>query len=145
LVAIVLLVGLLFGFGRPAHQAMPAATTPAQPVSLAAYGLAIAAGLFAFGGWHMVSYAAGETRNPERVIPRALVAGTLAVTATYMLLNAAYLYVLPLSDVARSTRVAAEATQRALGAQAGGAVAILVVVSAMGALNGIILAGPRVY
>jgi len=93
----------------------------------------------------MVSYAAGETRNPERVIPRALLAGTLTVTAAYMLLNAAYLYVLPLSDVARSTHVAAEASERALGTQAGGAVAVLVVVSALGALNGIILAGPRVY
>src|SRR5262245_42623165 len=117
LVAIVLLVGLLFGFGGPAHQAMPTATTSLQPVSMAAYGLAVAAGLFAFGGWHMVSYAAGETRDPERVIPRALVAGTLAVTATYMILNAAYLYVLPLSEVARSARVAAEAAQRVLGAQ----------------------------
>jgi len=145
LAAIVVLVVLLFGFGGPAHRARPEASAPAQPISPADYGLAVAAGLFAFGGWHMVSYAAGETRNPERVIPRALLAGTLTVTAAYMLLNAAYLYVLPLSDVARSTHVAAEASERALGTQAGGAVAVLVVVSALGALNGIILAGPRVY
>ena len=143
--AIVVMVFLLFGFGGQAHRALPALTPASQPVSLEAYGLAIAAGLFAFGGWHMVTYAAGETRDPQRTIPRALLIGTLVVTACYILLNAAYLYVLPLNEVAHSTRVAAEATERALGARAGDAIAVLVVVSALGALNGIILAGPRVY
>src|SRR5207244_3618418 len=81
----------------------------------------------------------------ELTIPRALMAGTLIVTACYVLLNAGYLYVLPLSDVANSTRVAAEATGRILGPRAGGVIALLVVFSALGALNGIILAGPRVY
>ena len=142
--AIVLLVVLLFWFGGAAHRALPAATA-ATHASLGAYGLAIAAGLFAFGGWHMVTYAAGETRDPERTIPRALLAGTLIVTACYVLLNAAYLYVLPLGNVASSARVAADATERALGPGAGGAIAALVVLSALGGVNGIILAGPRVY
>jgi APA family basic amino acid/polyamine antiporter len=93
----------------------------------------------------MVTYAAGETRDPQRTIPRALLAGTLIVTACYVLLNAGYLYVLPLDEVARSTRVAADATERASGAGAGGAIAGLVILSALGALNGIVLAGPRVY
>src|SRR6266446_2941217 len=48
--------------------------------------------LFAFGGWHMVTYTAGETRDPVRTIPRALLIGTLTVTTIYVLLNAAYLY-----------------------------------------------------
>jgi basic amino acid/polyamine antiporter, APA family len=142
--ALAVMVGLLYLFGGAAHRAMPVAAAP-QPIAASAYGLAIAAGLFAFGGWHMVTYAAGETRDPRRTIPRALLVGTLVVTAAYMLTNAAYLYVLPLGDVALSTRVAADATERALGAQAGGLIAILVVISAAGALNGIILAGPRVY
>ncbi len=143
--AVVVMVVLLFWFGGPAYRALPAETSPAAPISFAAYGLAIAAGLFAFGGWHMVTYAAGETRDPERTIPRALLLGTLVVTACYMLLNAAYLYVLPLSGVAHSTRVAAEAIEHVLGTRAGTAIALLVVVSALGGLNGIILAGPRVY
>jgi basic amino acid/polyamine antiporter, APA family len=135
---------LLFWFGAPAHHAVPAAA-PAHPASLRSYGLAVAAGLFAFGGWHMVTYAAGETLDPRRTIPRALVAGTLIVTACYLLLNAGYLYVLPLGEVARSMLVAADAVRRALGAGAGGAIAALVAFSALGALNGVILAGPRVY
>jgi APA family basic amino acid/polyamine antiporter len=93
----------------------------------------------------MVTYAAGETRNAELVIPRALVIGTAVVTAIYMLVNAAYIYVLPVSEVARSSRVAAEATEHVLGARGGGLIAGLVVLSAVGALSGIILAGPRVY
>jgi APA family basic amino acid/polyamine antiporter len=145
LAAIILMVVLLFWFGGAAHGALPAQSALATGTALRSYGLAIAAGLFAFGGWHMVTYAAGETREPERTIPRALMAGTLIVTACYVLLNAGYLYILPLSEVAHSTRVAAEATGRVLGARAGGAIAILVVFSALGALNGIILAGPRVY
>ena len=141
--AIVIMVVLLFWFGGDAHRSLPQAS--ATPVPLAAYGLAIAAGLFSFGGWHMVTYASGETRDPERTIPRALMFGTLIVTVCYILLNAGYLYVLPLASVAQSTRVAADATSRVLGAGAAGAIAILVIVSSLGSDNGIILAGPRVY
>jgi basic amino acid/polyamine antiporter, APA family len=142
--AIVVMVVLLFWFGGSAHRGLTETAAPPS-LPLASYGLAIAAGLFSFGGWHMVTYAAGETRDPERTIPRALVLGTLIVTGCYVLLNAAYLYVLPLASVAQSTRVAADATGRALGAGAGGALAVIVIVSGLGSDNGIILAGPRVY
>ena len=143
LVAILALVVLLFWFGGNAHRSLPVEAL--HPASLGAYGLAIGAGLFAFGGWHMVTYSAGETRDPERTIPRALLVGTLIVTVCYMLLNAAYHYVLSLAEVGNSAHVAADATQRVLGPHAGSAIAALVVMSALGALNGIILAGPRVY
>jgi APA family basic amino acid/polyamine antiporter len=143
--ALAAMVVLLFAFGGHAHHSLPPPSQATPAISLSAYGLAIAAGLFAYGGWHMVTYAAGETRDPQRTIPRALVIGTLTVTAAFMAANAAYLYVLPLTDVARSNHVAADATEHALGAQAGGIIAALVVISAIGALNGIILAGPRVY
>jgi APA family basic amino acid/polyamine antiporter len=143
--ALAAMVVLLFVFGGPAHRALPASTTVLPPIPIRSYALAMAAGLFAFGGWHMVTYAAGETRDPGRTIPRALLAGTLVVTAVYMLANAAYLYVLPLAAVASSNRVAADATQLVLSGRAGGVIAALVVISAAGALNGIILAGPRVY
>jgi APA family basic amino acid/polyamine antiporter len=92
-----------------------------------------------------VTYAAGETCDPARTIPRALVIGMTVVTAIYMLINTAYIYALPVSEVAHSSRVAADATEHVLGARAGGLVAALVVLSALGALSGIILAGPRVY
>jgi basic amino acid/polyamine antiporter, APA family len=143
--AVAALVIVLFAFGGAAHRALSPETGSSAASSARNFALAVAAGLFAFGGWHMVTYAAGETREPRRTIPRALLIGVLVVTACYVLLNAAYLFVLPLGQVAQSARVAAEATERTLGVAAGGALAALVVVSALGALNGIILAGPRVY
>ena len=106
---------------------------------------ALVAGLFAFGGWHMVSYAAEETRDPERTIPRALMIGTAVVVAIYLALNAAYRLVLPLDRVLSSTRIAYDATLATAGPGASSAIALLVIVSSLGAVSGIILAGPRVY
>jgi APA family basic amino acid/polyamine antiporter len=144
LAAIALLCLLLFTLGNSVHGSLPRAATP-SPIPLTSFGLAVAAGLFAFGGWHMVTYSAGETRDPERTIPRALVLGVFIVTACYTLMNAAYLYVMPLSAVAGSTRVAADAMERVLGPAGGKAITAVIIISALGALNGIALAGPRVY
>jgi APA family basic amino acid/polyamine antiporter len=107
--------------------------------------LAVGAGLFAFGGWHMVTYTAEETRDPERTIPRALILGTMIVTACYVGLNFVYLSVLPMDRAIASTRVAADTFEALVGPSGGSLVAALVMVSAFGALNGVILAGPRVY
>src|SRR5205807_4366989 len=68
---------------------------PTVPADSHAFIAAIVAGLFAFGGWHMVTYAAEETIEPEKTLPRALVLGVLIVTASYIALNAAYFHVLP--------------------------------------------------
>jgi APA family basic amino acid/polyamine antiporter len=107
--------------------------------------LGVSAGLFAFGGWHMVTYAGGEIREAKRTIPRALLIGMILVTACYFALNAAYLRVLPLETVLNSQHVAADAAQVLEGSRGATIVAILVIVSAFGGLSGTILAGPRVY
>jgi basic amino acid/polyamine antiporter, APA family len=106
---------------------------------------ALVAGLFAFGGWHMVTYAAEETRDPQRTIPRALMLGTAVLVVIYLSLNAAYLLVLPIDRVLGSTRIAFDATLAAAGRGAASAIAVLVIVSSLGGVSGIILAGPRVY
>jgi basic amino acid/polyamine antiporter, APA family len=107
--------------------------------------LAISAGLFAFGGWHQVTYAAGETVDPVRTIPRALLIGMAIVTAAYLALNAAYLHVLPLKTVLNSTHIAADAAAVLIGPKAAAMVAALVMLSAFGGLSGTVLQGPRVY
>src|SRR5688572_20718588 len=107
--------------------------------------LAVGAGLFAFGGWHMVTYTAEETKDPERTIPRSLVLGTLIVTVCYVGLNIVYLTVLPIDRVIASTRVAADTFEALVGPAGASFVSALVMFSAFGALNGVILAGPRVY
>jgi APA family basic amino acid/polyamine antiporter len=145
--AVVGIVALGFTFGGGAHGAVttapPAAAEPGPGAG--SFALAMVAGLFAFGGWHMVTYNAEETRDARRTLPRALIFGTLAVTVCYVALNAVYLYVLPMRTVASSSRVAADAADAVFGNGGGAVMSALVVFSALGALSGIILAGPRVY
>ncbi|MEX2270490.1 MAG: amino acid permease [Vicinamibacterales bacterium] len=116
-----------------------------EPATFNGFVLAMAAGLFAYGGWHMVTFTAGETRDAASTIPRALVAGVLVVTACYAGLNFVYLRVLPLGALRTSTRVAADAADALMGAGGAGLMAALVMISTFGAVNGIILSGPRVY
>ncbi len=87
---------------------------------------------------------AGEVENPQRNMPRALIAGSLLVAAIYVLANIAYFYVLSPSEVLMTSTVAAAAARRFLG-QAGGAfVAVGVLVSTFATLNGSILSGSRI-
>jgi APA family basic amino acid/polyamine antiporter len=144
LAAVALIIGLGFGLGSRVPRHFVGAES-AGPVSAGSFLTALVAGLFAFGGWHMVTYSSEETVRPEKTIPRALVTGTLIVTAAYLLMNAVYLYVLPLDEVAASTRVAADLADRLLSGGGGVAVSVIVMFSTFGALAGIILAGPRVY
>ena len=144
-IGLMIAVGLALAPGDSAAAAPVAAPiVEASAVSWTAIVQALIAGLFAFGGWHMVTYAAGETIDPSRTIPRALLWGTVIVTICYIALNAVYMYVLPLDVVISSTRVAADAADALVGGGAG-IMSGLVIFSTFGALNGIILAGPRVY
>ena len=107
--------------------------------------LAMVAGLFAYGGWHMVTYSAGETVMPARTIPFALVTGVVIVTACYMSMNLLYLILLPEDVVRSSTRIAADAADSVMGSGGAAVMAALVMLSSLGGLTGIVLAGPRVY
>ncbi len=117
----------------------------AGPQGIREFLLAISAGLFAFGGWHQVTYAAGETIDPAKTIPRALMVGMAIVTTCYLALNAAYLHVLPLQTVLNSQHIAADAAAVLVGPRAAAIVAGLVIISAFGGLSGTVLQGPRVY
>ena len=140
-----ILIMIAAGIWLTRGQAMPVAPIEAGAVSFNGFVLAMAAGLFAYGGWHMVTFTAGETRDAAKTIPRALLIGTLVVTACYAGLNLVYLRVLPLDALRASTRVAADAAGALVGGGAAGLMAALVMVSTFGAVNGIILTGPRVY
>ena len=145
LLAIVLIIGfgLTLGSRLPEHFVVEEAMGGAFTFSDFLTGLV--AGLFAFGGWHMVTYSSEETVNPRRTIPTALLLGTCIVTLCYIAMNAVYMYVLPLRTVASSTRVAADAADVLIGFGGGATMSAIVMFSTFGALSGIILAGPRVY
>src|SRR4029079_18426848 len=86
-----------------------------------------------------------ETTLPARTIPFALLVGVAIVSVSYILLNLAYLHVLPLATVRSSTRIAADAANAVLGRGGSQVMAAIVMVSSFGALTGIVLTGPRLY
>ena len=145
IIAIVFIIIAGFALGSRVPEHFAAGDLAGGDISLNAFFLALVAGLFAFGGWHMVTYTSEETINPQKTIPRALLLGTMIVTLCYIAMNAVYMYVLPLDRVASSPRIAAEAADALVGFGGGAFMSALVVFSTFGAINGIILCGPRVY
>ena len=144
-VAIAVIVTIGFTVGNPAAAPAHQVLEGTGPAPLREFLLAMVAGLFAYGGWHMVTYTAGETKMPARVIPAALFSGVAIVTACYVALNLVYLKVLPLEVVRTSTRIAADAADAVVGRGGSAVLAALVMMSSVGALTGIVLTGPRVY
>jgi APA family basic amino acid/polyamine antiporter len=141
-ILLIIVLGFAFGSRLPEHFVASSSTTHA---SISDFLTAMIAGLFAFGGWHMVTYSAEETVNPKSTIPRALLIGTMIVTACYIGMNTVYMYVLPLDAVSTSTRVAADAADVLLGSGGGALMSSIVMFSTFGAVSGIVLVGPRVY
>lgn len=103
--------------------------------------------LFSADSWHDITFAAGEVKNPGWTMPRALLIGTVSVTGLYLLANIAYLLVLPFTAVqhAPDDRVATAMLQAIFPGWGAILMAIAIMVSTFGCINGLVLAGPRVY
>lgn len=117
---------------------------PSGGVTFASFGLALVAVLWAYDGWHFVSFAAGEVRNPARTVPAALLIGTGITCAIYLLVNVAYYAVLGPGEIRGSARVAALAVERSFGPGPALALSLLISVSILGAMNGVMLGAARV-
>ena len=142
--AILLAAAVLFALGERSAGAL-AAPPGLEVRSWGGVGVALVAALFAYDGWIAATLVAGEVKDPGRSLPRALAGGTAAIVATYLVINAAYLYALPLADVAASKAVAADAMTRVAGAGGAAVIAALVMLSTFGGLNGGLMTGPRVF
>jgi APA family basic amino acid/polyamine antiporter len=145
-VALLLLSALLLLGGRRLGD--PDVAVLATPVTgdlLAGAGVALVAVLWAYEGWHYVTFSAGETVNPQRDFARGIVYGTAAVIVVYLVANLAYIAALGPSGVMQSTRVAADAVNTLFGSPWGQLVTIPILVSIFGAANGIALTEPRVF
>jgi basic amino acid/polyamine antiporter, APA family len=142
--AILLVAAALFALGE-AGDGVLGEPMDLEPGSWGGVGVALVAALFAYDGWVAATLIAGEVRDPERALPRALAIGTAVIVATYLIINAAYLFALPLADVARSQAVAVDAMTRVAGRAGAAVVAALVMLSTFGGLNAGLLTGPRVY
>jgi amino acid transporter len=143
--AIVALVGAAFFLGDAEAGAFGSgAASKATPMEWSGVGLGLVAALWAYTAWHDLGFVAGEVRDPGRTLPRALVTGIGIVVLVYLAANAAYLYVLPFDTLRTSPLVASDTMVRVLGAGGAAAVAVMVLVSTFGALNGTVLVNPRV-
>jgi amino acid transporter len=101
--------------------------------------------LLTYGGWNDAAFVAAEVRGGPRAIARALLLGTVAITLLYLLLNAAFLWGLGFEQARQSQAIAADLLKHRLGPWGGRAIALLVMVSALGAINGMLFSGARVY
>jgi amino acid transporter len=138
--AVVCAAGLFF-CGAAAAPPVPLPAAAETPV----FGQAMIFVLFAYGGWNEMAYVGAEVRNPRKNIFRALLLGTLAVMLIYVLANFAFLHALGLEGIRRSPDVAGGVLQLALGKWGRLAIQWLIVVTALGAIQGMIFTGARIY
>ena len=118
---------------------------PVPQTTASSFGVAMIGVLWAYEGWHMLSFAAGEVKNASRVLPRSYLVGTAVVVAVYLGANLAYLRVLPLPALASHQRVAAQTMEILAGPRGATFVSALILCSIFGAINGTVLGGPRAY
>jgi len=121
--------------------------TPVVPPDLArpvaAFGVAMIAVLWTYEAWYFVTYAAGEIKDPQRNVPRALVGGLLLLTTIYVVVNIAYFLALPLEEMQGVTRVAERAATVLVGPAGATFIALTVVLSTFGNNMAGMLAGSR--
>ena len=111
---------------------------------LTGMGIALVALTWTVGGWEYVTFAAGEIKNPKKNLPLALIIGTALILVLYIMINIAYLKVLPMDSLIGELKVG-EATAKSLyGPGIAGLFVVVVIISMFGSLNGNILVGPRI-
>jgi basic amino acid/polyamine antiporter, APA family len=141
--AALVLLAFTAGEGSASHF------TPAwrSSLNLSLIGTALIAIMWTYDGWADLSFMGGEVRNPGRTLPMALIIGTFSILFIYLLLNLAYIYLVPLPEMAQSPLIAATAAERIplLGRYAGGVISAVVVVSCFGTLHGSMMTGPRIF
>ncbi|MGO9598233.1 MAG: APC family permease [Isosphaeraceae bacterium] len=117
------------------------------PALLLLLGLAMIGPLFSQSAWNNVTFTGGETRDPGRTLPRALFLGTASVVVLYLLANVAYVVSLSFAEIqqAPQDRVGTAAMEVALGPGARYAMAAAILISTFGCVNGLVLAGARVF
>ncbi len=146
-VAMVGLVVLAFGAGQGSWSNFSGTGT--TPFNLSAVALAMVSIMWAYDGWADLSYIGGEIKNPGRTFPIALILGTSLIIVIYLLLNAAYIYLVPVSEMGApgGAIIATRAAERIplLGGVGGGVVAAIVMISCFGTLNGSMLTNPRIF
>ncbi len=121
------------------------ALLPTKAVEGPGFGLAMVLVLYTYGGWNDAAFVAAEVRDRERNIPRVLLGGTALILLVYLLINLAYWWALGFDGARESWAPAADLAKRSLGDWGGRGISALVMISALGAMNGLLVTGSRVY
>jgi basic amino acid/polyamine antiporter, APA family len=140
----VLVLGIFFS-GKGSVDNFFMASDPKSGIDLF-HGIVIAmtGAFFAYDGWINITFVAGEIKDPQKNIPKSLFLGVFLCIAVYLLVNQAYLYVLPVEKVAASTLVASDAIAVAWGTNGAALIAGMIVICTIGAINGNAMASSRV-
>ncbi len=138
---ILAIVVIALFYGKAWAQNISITPQGSQSVS---FGLALIGVLWSYGGWHHASYVGGEVINAQKILPRALVAGALIVTVTYLAVNMGYMALLSIPEIAASKAIAADALLK-VTATGGLLIAILIAVSTFGTAGIFTLSAPRIY
>jgi APA family basic amino acid/polyamine antiporter len=134
-------IGFAIGAGSSANFQQSAGA-----VTGSAWLFALIPVMFTYSGWNAAAYMAEEIRDPGRNVPLALGLGTVAVIAIYLLLNALYLYVMPVGELAAVRGSVLDViAEKLLGARAGDIMGLVSIVSLAAGINAWTFAGPRVY
>jgi amino acid transporter len=142
-----LLALVILSFTAPTRSTANFTPLWAGGLGISALATAMVSVMWAYDGWADLSYMSGEIKDPARNMPRALIIGTLAIIAIYLLVNLAYMYLVPLPEMAQSPLIAATAVERIplLGAAGAGLVSAVVMISTFSSVNGTMLASPRIF
>jgi len=109
------------------------------------FGLSLVAVFWAFDGWNNINYVAGEIKDPKRNLKHALILGTAGITILYVFTNVIYVFALPIEKMKGVATVAEQASSFLFGTTAAGLISAMILISILGAMNGAIFVGPRVY
>jgi APA family basic amino acid/polyamine antiporter len=143
-IAILLLAGFWRGSGDWGHFFPLFGWTPPREF-LSAVGVALIPVLFAYSGWNAAAYLASEVRQPEKTLPRALLAGTFITLTVYLLLNLLYVYASSFATLRGVVQVGELSATALFGTKAAWAIALLIALSVASAFNVMILTGGWIY
>lgn len=143
----VIAVGFIFGSSTVTNFSfdIPSGITgvPASPTGWLA--VAMVGVLWSYGGWQHATFTAGEAKDAKRDVPLAMIIAALSVTAIYVVINIAYMFLLPVQKIANSPGVAADAIKTVLGPVGGGIIALAIFISTFGTAGIYTLTAPRIY
>ncbi len=139
----IILLGIFFGNGNTSHFEPLFDWSKIGNSSL--FGAAFIPVIFAYSGWNAVTYIAGEVKDPDRNLPRALMYGVLIVIALYLAINAVYIYAVPVTEMKGALRMSEVATTALFGYKTSAWITAIITVSILGALNVVTMIGPRIY